>query len=277
MDSGQPNLSQASTLDKKDTSRNVGLLFIGFIILQFYIVPLVGLAAGTDLNNYTDYLYLYAIISYTMIVLCIVVLHNKGLHVFQDHFSLWIIVLACFLAAGLGKEDDLIYRSFLALLGLRLSIHVIANRTRIKTPPLKFIFVGLFWSISTVVAIASLLRLLNSSQEALSPNWLLHITNTLIFQVSFVTVIEEAYFRGLLFSLLVKNGYDESKALVIQALLFWGVHYMKIITNPSVFLIAIPVLTLATTLIIRKYKMLYLAIMIHTFANVLGPVLVAIL
>lgn len=277
MDSGQPNLSQASASEKKHTNTNLGILFIGFIILQFYIVPLIGLAAGADLNNYTDYLYLYAIISYTMIVLCIIILHNKGLQVFQDHFSLWIIVFACFLAAGLGKEDDLIYRIFLILLGLRLSIHVIANRMRIKTPPLKSIFIGLLWSISTVIAISLLLKFLSSSREAFPPNWLLYIINTLVFQVSFVTVIEEAYFRGLLFGFLVKNGYEENKALVIQALLFWGVHYLKIITNPSLFFIAIPALTLTTTLIIRKYKMLYLSIMIHTFANVLGPVLMAIL
>ena len=113
---------------------------------------------------------------------------------------------------------------------------------------------------------------------ALPSSWsilLNYIINTFIFQLSFVSVIEEAYFRGLIFSYLMMNGYKENAALYIQAILFWGIHYLKIV-NLVHFFVDIPVLILGVTLLIKKYKMLYLSIMLHTLNNVFGAILVAI-
>lgn len=270
------NSLQTNNASKKYASSRIAIAFSILIILQFYLVPLIALAAGEDLNKYTNYLHIYTVISYTIIVLSIVIFHDNGLDTFQDHFSLWTIVIACFLAAGLGREDEAIYKVFLVLLGLRLSTHIIVNRKSIKTPKLKSFFIGLLWSVGTIVIIASLLAFLSPVHQSIPPNLLTYILNTSIFQVSFVTVIEEACFRGLLFGFMMVNGYKENKALFIQAILFWGVHYLKI-TNPTSFFVAIPILILSTSLIIKKYKMLYLSIIVHTLANVLGPVLVAIL
>jgi len=75
----------------------------------------------------------------------------------------------------------------------------------------------------------------------------------------------------------VLNGWQENRAFFIQGILFWGVHYMQISANPAVFFIAVPMLTLSTTLITKEYKMLYLSVIVHTLANVFGPVLLAIL
>jgi membrane protease YdiL (CAAX protease family) len=130
--------------------------------------------------------------------------------------------------------------------------------------------------VITVVTISLLLFFINPTHESFPPKLLVYLLNTFLYQVSFVTVIEEACFRGLLFSFLVMNGYEEDRALIIQAILFWGSHYLKI-SSISLFFVAVPLLTLSLTLIIKKYKMLYMSVMVHTFANVLGPVLVVIL
>ena len=270
-------LPQTSANVQESTNPRIGSLFVFLIVLLFYFVPLLASAAGADSTRFTDYLYLYTVTSYTIIVLGITIFHGKGLDVFQDYFSLCTVVLSCFLAAIRGGEQDTVYRVFLVLLGLRLSIYIVGNRKSIRIPNLKSVFVGLLWSLVTVVIIVLLLFFLNPIHESLPPNLLAYILNTSLYQVSFVTVIEEACFRGLLFGFLVMNGYQEDRALIIQSLLFWGVHYMKISANPALFFIAVPILTLSTSLITKEYKMLYLSVMVHTIANVLGPVLVVIL
>ncbi len=277
MNKNNSNLLQTSANVKKRTNPKIGFRFVYFIVLLFYLVPLLTLAVRVDSTRLADYLYLYTITFYTIIVLSVIIFHGKGLDVFQDHFSLWAVVLGCFLAAIGAGAYYVIYKVFLVLLGLRLSVYIIVNRRSIKMPNLKSVFIGLLWSVGTILVIALLLALLNPVRESLPPNLSAYILSTLLYQVSFVAVIEEACFRGLLFSFLMMNGYREDRALIIQGILFWGTHYMKISTNPVLFFVAVPMLTLSTSLITQKYKMLYLSIIVHTLVNVLGPVLVIVL
>lgn len=270
-------LSQTSAGAKKPINPRNGFLFVFFIVLLFYFVPILASAAGSDPARLTDYLYLYTTTAYTIIVLSIIIFHKKGLDVFQDHFSLWIIVFGCLSAASQGGVQDTVYKVFLVLLGLRLSIHIIVNRKNINVPDQKSVFSGLLWSVVTIVIIVLLLYFLSPVRASLPPNLSAYILSTFLYHVSFVTVIEEACFRGLVFSLLVLNGYREDRALIIQGILFWGVHYMQITANPALFFIAVPILTLSTTLITKEYKMLYLPVIVHTLVNVFGPVLIAIL
>jgi hypothetical protein len=267
MNSDNLKLSRTTKSASEHSSSKIGIVFIILIILQSYLAPLISIASGTDYNKYVDYLYYHTIASYMIIVLSIIIFSDKGLDVFQDHFSLWIIVLTCFFRANLGGDNEIIYKSILIILGLVLSNFIIRNRKSIKTPSLKSIFVGILWSAGTVV-IASLLRVLLDSRHGILPS---NLTNYLVnvseFQLAFVTVIVEAYFRGLLFGFLVMNGCRENAALFVQAILFWGMHYMKF-TDPILFFCVIPLLTLSLTLIIKKYKMLYLSIMLHTSNNI---------
>jgi len=270
-------LSQTSASAKKQTAPRIGAIFIFLIVLFFYFVPKLASAAGMDTSRFTDYLYLYTISSYTLIVLGVIIFQGKGLEVIQDHFSLWIIVLVCLLAASQGGKQDTVYKVFLVLLALRLSIHILVNRKDINLPDIKSAFIGLLWSVVTIAIIVLFLYFLDPIRRSLPPDLSVYLLSAFVDQVSFVTVIEEACFRGLLFTLLVMNGYQEDRALIIQAILFWGVHYMKIGADPASFFIALPILTLSTTLIIKEYKLLYLSVMLHTLVNVFGPVLVAIL
>jgi hypothetical protein len=261
---------------KKLPNPKIGIMFIVLIIVQSYLVPLISIVSGKDVNKYTNYAYIYAISSYTIIVLSIIIFHGNGLDVFQDGFSLWLIVLTCFIRSSLGGQNEIIYKGVLGALGLVLLIFIITNRKSIKTPSLKSVFIGLLWSVGAVMAAALLRVLLDRNHGTLPSNLAGYIINSSIFELSFETVIEEAYFRGLLFDFLVMNGWKENKALFVQGILFWGVHYLDI-ANPIQFFVVIPLLTLFQTLIIKKYKMLYQSIMIHTINNVFGGILVAIL
>jgi hypothetical protein len=260
---------------KSFTSTTVTVLVI-IIILQSYLVPLISIASGADYIKYTNYVFLYAVISYSIIVFSIIFFQADKLEVFQDYFSLFLLIFTCFFRVSLGGQNEIIYRVILAGLGLVLVNHVIINRHNIKMPSLKVFTIGVLWSVGTLV-LTSLIRVIfDPNRGALPANLTAHIFSTLAFQLSFVTVIEEAYFRGLLFEFFTMKGINENKALLFQGILFWGMHYAKS-SDLVLFLGVLPIITLSTTLIIKKYKMLYLPIMVHTFNNVFSPILVALI
>jgi membrane protease YdiL (CAAX protease family) len=268
--------SQAPPRPKVARNPKNGYIFILLIVLLFYTGPLLASAAQADASKYLDYLYLYTVIAYSLIIVSITFFHRNGLDVFQDHFSLWTISLGCVLAASQGGTHAVLYKVFLLILGIGFAIYIIVRRKNYRTPDLKSVFTALLWSVLTTVTVSVLLFFISPFHEPFPRNIGDYFLNSLLYQLAFVTVIEEACFRGLLFGFLVMNRYEEDRALTLQAVLFWGSHYLKI-SNVSLFFVAIPLLTLSLTMIIKKYKMLYMSVMVHTVANVLGPVLVVIL
>jgi hypothetical protein len=263
----------------KNLKPKLGIVFIFLITLQSYLIPLIPTVSGIDYNKYVNLSYLCAIVAYTIIVLSIIIFDSNDLEVFQDKFSLWIIALTCFFRVNLGGNNEIIYKGILFFLGMMLVGYIIINQKHIKTPSLKSFFVGSLGAIGIVV-VGALIRILllapNSSHGILPSNLDTYIINVFVFQLSFVTVIEEAYFRGLIFGFLVMNGCKENTALFIQGVLFWGTHYMKM-GDPALFFVILPVFTIYATLITKKYKMLYLTIIWHTLNNVFGGILIAIL
>ncbi len=248
----------------------MGIVLIILILVRFYIFPFFFSNFDRDYN----YWYLSTIIPYTIIVISILIYQSNGLSVLHDHFSLWMIVLGCFFSIGLGGENTAIYKICLILLGIVLLTYIIVYRKDIKMPGFWVTFSGILWSIFAVFIIALIYALLDQTfTQPFPQNLLSIIVYTFVSQFSVVSVIEEACFRGLLFSFLIMSGCNENKALFIQAILFWGIHYFDI-QNLSMFFIIIPLGVLFTTLIIKKYKMLYLSIMMHTLINVFTTLLV---
>jgi hypothetical protein len=151
---------------------------------------------------------------------------------------------------------------------------LIKNRSSLKVPNRSTVIVGILWSVGTVIIIALAQMLLALSKITDLPQNLINDTlNNFFYQISFIAVIEEVCFRGLIVGFMVMNGYKEDTAFFVQAILFWVMHYMYIASIPITFFISIPLLTLSTTLIMRKYKIIFLPIMTHTLANVFAYIL----
>lgn len=263
------------TLNRKTYSDpKTGILLIGVIIFQFYLSFFLFSAMGID---YVTILYLETIISYTIIISSLIFFDPNTLGLFRDQFTLWTIVISCFLPSVFGGER-ILYKGILIILGILLATYIILNRKSIKFPSLKSVFIGLGWSVIAVLIISVVYALFDQTFTKPFPSNLLAIIFiAFLKELSFTSVAEEAGFRGLIFSFLIMNGYKEDKAFAIQAILFWGMHFGTIITNPTLFFIIIPLSTLFMTLIIKKYKMLYLSIMMHTFINVFTTVLVNVI
>lgn len=276
MKSHNSNFLQTPNVAKNHLNSKMATLYIILITLQFYLLPLVSFLFGTDFSRYATYMHFYAMSSYTIIVIGIIVLHINGVVLFQDYFTLSIIVLSCFLRSTLKGDYELVHRIYMNFLGFVLLIYMIANQRKITMPGLKSIFIGCLWSVGTVLVLAILYVVLDPVHGSLPSDLHNYIVNMSVFQLSFVAVIEETVFRGLLFGFMVLSGCKENTALLIQAVLFWGFHYMDI-TKPILFFIFVPLFTISATLMVKKYKMLYLSIVMHILVNVFARIFVAIL
>lgn len=275
MKNGDPNFQHLTGDVKKYLNPKVGIALIVLIVFQYGFSGSFFSAIGMD---YMHFLYLDAVSSYAMIVLSVVFFSPNALELFRDHFTLWIIVLSSFLPIIFGGENTIIYKAIFVILGLILAAYTTVNRKNIKFPGLKSVLIGLIWSVSAVSILVLIYAILDQTYtKSFPPNLLAIIFSSFIYQLSFVSVVEEAHFRGLIFSFMVMNGYKEDKAFIVQAFLFWIIHFGDAITKPVLFFVIIPLSTLFLTLIIKKYKMLYLSIMMHTFINVFTTILVALI
>jgi len=277
MGNNDASVSQIEKDIKKNSGSKIGMIFIVLILLQYYLFPVLTSAwILNDAKLVNNIFYFHTIISYVIIVFSLIVFREFELDMFRDYFSLGIIVATCFLRAGLGGSDETVFKALLILIGIILTNYIIVNRKSIIVPDMKSVFIGVLWSVGVTVVLSLLRVLLDPGHRTLPANILAYIINISVFQLSFVTIIEEAYFRGLLFGFLLMSGYKENTALFIQAILFWGIHYVRF-GDPVLFWVIIPIYTLSATLVIKKYKMLYLTIMMHTIYNVFGGILVALI
>jgi len=265
---------QIATDTKGHVSPRLGYVFIVLILLQFYGGPFIDSVAGADNDTFW---YRHAVSGYSIIVLSIMIFTPKRLELFRDHFSLWAIVMGSLLTATFAGRNAAVCQSILLLLSIVLAIYIIVTRRGIKLPDLKSTLMGLLWSASAVVAIAMIYALFDETYNKSFPsNTVFLLFANFVSQFSYVTVLEEACFRGLLFSFMVMNGFKENSAFLGQALLFWGIHSVDN-TNPALFFLIIPLGTLAFTLIAKRYKLLYLSIIMHTFLNVFTTALVTVI
>jgi membrane protease YdiL (CAAX protease family) len=264
-------------VNKENLSTRLKLLCVVLITLQSYLVPITSyIMSKSDDSSYAAYMQFYAISSYTVIILGLIVLDANGVKLFQDYLTLLMIVLSCFFRSDLGGEYDTIYRNYMNFLGISLLIYIFYLQRRITVPNLKSLVVAILWSGITILVSAFLYAIIEPVHGTLPANLINYTINMLLFQFSFVTVIEEAIFRGLLFGFMVLSGFGENKALLVQAILFWGIHYMSV-SNPLLFFLFVPLYTISITLIVKRYKLLYMSILMHTLVNVFARVLVAIL
>ena len=221
----------------------------------------------TNFESYRDFIYFSTMISYTLITLGIFLFQLIGFELLSDHFTLWLIVISCIICPTYGGKDNF-YLNYMHLLGLILSVFIIVNRKKIKTTSFRQLLIGILWLICTIAIALLLGKYLSLTQDPIYPNLTTYIIKTFRIQLSFIAVIEETSFRGLLFGIMVMNGVKKDTALIIQGLLFWGMHFMDINT-PGLFFVFLPIMTMSITLLFRKYNALYLTIIVHLMVNLI--------
>ena len=105
------------------------------------------------------------------------------------------------------------------------------------------------------------------------PNLGFYLIRDVIYNLSFVAIMEELAFRGVLWGYLRGIGWKESKIFWAQAILFWLTHIWQIF-NPITFFITIPIGTIIFSLLTRYSRQVFPSIIAHTIMNTAGPLLV---
>jgi len=150
------------------------------------------------------------------------------------------------------------------ILTLYLVAYILINKKTIRTISLKIVGGSLLWALSTLLILALILASRDYKQPSASQTSLLF---DFLYHLSFVVVIEETLFRGLIFGFLTLNGFKENVAFATQGFLFWLIHFNQI-GDPLVFFVFIPLLTLSTTVIMKKYKTVFSPILVHLIVNI---------
>lgn len=267
-------------LDKNQqhTNLKIGIAFLILICVQFGAFPWMSrmLLSSANYNNYANYVYFRLISIYAMILVGIYVFRVKGSGIFLDHFSLWLILLSSLLRVTRTGNNESLYELCMTSLGIILFIYILINRKNLAIPSPKLILIGILWAIGTALVLALITLLFDPPAVSIPSN----LSNTLpiffVYNLSEIVIIEEVCFRGLFVGSMLMMGYKENTAFIVQAILFWVMHYARI-GNPVSFFVIVPLLTFVTSMLMKKYRMLFLPILVHLFVNTFMSIIVAIL
>lgn len=244
----------------------IGLVLSLYIIGQYGLLGFVNLLSKIDGSNsrYVDFGHIYLIGFYTIIILGVTILHINKQSFLDDNLSLWIIALACFIRPAIGGKYEAEYNGYMLILTLYLVAYILINKKTIRAISLKIVGGSLLWALSTLLILALILASRDYKQPNISQTNLLF---NFLYHLSFVVVIEETLFRGLIFGFLTLNSFKENVALATQGFLFWLIHFNQI-GDPLAFFVFIPLLTLSTTIIMKKYKTVFSPILVHLIVNI---------
>jgi len=248
------------------------------VAIEFILSPFLHLIVGANRQLYGVYVYMYIISAYTIIAIIVSVENDLAESFSLDFVSLLIIAASCLFRIEFNIKNEGPYLTILTLLGLIIIFIIIKRRFiklkfNLKNFPLIFLWICatiVFIAIAETIGAKMLNPVANTTPQINS--WRV-IFRSIIYQVSSITVIEEVFFRGFIPGYLIKLGFKEKVAFIIQAIVFWLLHLNKI-DNPFIFFISIPLFTISTTAIVWRYKTIALAILIHTLVNVAVPVIV---
>jgi len=245
------------------------------MVIEFFVVPIIPMVtkSGYALSPY--FAYIHVILSYLVITSIIAIEWNSLREFYIDRTTLWLLIISCFVRTRLGFVNEMSYLLPIMLLGLVNFLLVMRYRLGIPQTDKKAILQSIVLA-SIALAIVTIVESFQADNwitPIYSANIVLNLVRQLIFQLSFVILLEEIVFRGLLTGYLIRIGFKETTAFTIQAILFWLTHYARA-GNLTTFLFSIPVLTLFSTLAVQRFKQLFPAIIIHTFTNVLMSLLI---
>jgi membrane protease YdiL (CAAX protease family) len=244
------------------------------MLVQLFAFPII---ADPSYGISPYYTYIYIIFSY-LAISAVILLEINNLNEFHiDRISLWLFIITCFVRSRLGVNNEIIYLLPLMLIGLANFFQVVRHPSSIPRTNGKTILHGAVLAGITIVVITVIesFQASNWLNPIYSNNVVVNLFRQLIFQLSFIVLIEEIVFRGFLTAYLIKIGVKEKTAFTIQALLYWLVHYNRS-DNLISFYISIPILAWSTSFIVKRHKQLTASIIVHTTVNVFMGLLINI-
>lgn len=194
--------------------------------------------------------------------------HLSEFHI--DKFTIVTLIISLLLRPKLGVSGEIFYSGLVRIYGLVIIICLLVKRPPLIKTNIRWSLAGIFIGIVFIVIIALL-------ELYLRPKWLiLDPLKNSIAPIVFGTIFrefsngvpqEEILFRGFLWGYLKRNDWEERKAIWLQGLLFWLIHFNRIFTQPFTFFLVIPLLTFILSKLTSRTKQLFPSIIVHTLVN----------
>jgi membrane protease YdiL (CAAX protease family) len=245
-----------------------GVLALQFIYLVEYFNPEIYINYGLQLNYLTS-AFSMVLVLLVFFLLCV---ENERLDNFNvDRYSILTLILFSFLWLTLGL-------SFMIIIGLALSsvvIVLIAKRPQIQRTNRNWTLAGILGSILLIIVIITFELLLRgnwSVPRLLQNNLIVTVVINIAKQLVFISLPEELLFRGFIWGYLRSKGLKEINIAWIQGAVFWLMHFSRLVT-PFSFFVIVPIQTLISSLLTLRSKQVFPAVISHTIFNTLGTIL----
>ena len=193
-----------------------------------------------------------------------------------EQFTLFIFVLTSLFRTRYRFSGEEYYLLIIALCGLSAVLALVLNRSKLPKTSLKWALAGALLGCISLIITANVepsqfRTPLN--QSIYSANIFLGLARQAVNTFSFTAPIEEIVFRGFLWGYLRRLGWKENVVSWVQGILFWALHLYKSFSTPLTFLITVPLLALDSTILVRRSKQVFPAILSHSIINVMTQVL----
>lgn len=162
---------------------------------------------------------------------------------------------------------------------LSIFVNIIRYWSIIPKTNFKLSLPGVFmigFGLSVIMLIESFQPDLYTRVDPLTFNPVLEIIRRTIYNLAAVSTVEEILFRGFLWGYLTQIGLSEKKAFWTQGVIFWLAHLSSSLATPLTFFITLPITTYVYSQIVRKTNQVFWSIVVHTFFNFIGPLLLII-
>lgn len=248
--------------------------FLFLVMILVYVAINVALSFGLPIpTDEVQYLYVVLLYAFLSVFIGWEVRNIKEFHF--DRTSLILIILFGIVRSRLDIQNEEYYRILLFLFTLVLLVICYRSWQNIPKTRFRWVWIGLLFCVLLVpITWAESLQPEKYSSLNFPPGDLgLVFLRRVLYNLSFVVLLEEIVFRGVLWGYLRRFGWTENSAFWGQAILFWLLHFWQIV-NPITFFITIPLGTLAYSILVRYSKQILPSIILHTILNTVGPFIV---
>jgi membrane protease YdiL (CAAX protease family) len=209
-----------------------------------------------------------------LLIAVFVFVEQKNLADFHlDRLSVLILVIFSFIRTRFSVVDATWFYIIIGLSGLVIGFVIFKHWSNIPRTSFFWAKRGLF--IGIIASIPLTVLMVKSGWLTMFPNTIppvplpLVLMNRVISALSFSGPLEEILFRGFLWGYLLKIGCSEKRAGLIQAIIFWLMHWDRA-WFPLLFFIDLPLSTFIFSALRYHSKQIFPSLLAHTAINALS-------
>jgi membrane protease YdiL (CAAX protease family) len=251
---------------------------LGPVLLLLLLAQLVGIQVLTLFGIIGSYVnYIYVTIAYVTLTILLWLEKDQLGDFHLDRLTLVLFVLSSLFRSRLAVIGESFFLLVIGLSGIAVGILVIRNASLIQRTSTRWAIIAVAIGLTAVVptAIFEAPRFAFTTGNGIHIRILPFLLRGAVYQLSFTVLIEELVFRAFFWGYLIRFGWKESNAMWMQAIVFWLLHFTQASFGGH-FIVAVPLSTAIYTLLTKKSRQVFPAVLSHTILNTITPLLLTI-